>query len=577
MPDPETKSTERFTWWDALFLALLPVAAWQILGLNPWNQRGFVDPWFYTGAGQAFEELVTRYGWAYYFIRFPVVFLNTLFCSGEDAASGYLVLRYLLLTLVIGSIFLFASRRYGRAVAAAAVLLFFCEPQFLRSVLWDYPPFLSLTAGLAGIFLWVHPGRWGLGRAFLAGGLFCAAANSNVFIVTLIGCFGAAWMAVSLAERQFRAMLGTILAALAGFVAVLGLGMLYLESRVESFHPMLLWTVTVDALRAGNNYAAEHSTSILTWGPTLTHVYVPFLATCAALMLSVRSRSRRDLILPLTAALYCLFFAAYAAKTGTFVLETFYYFVHLAAVTTLVTPVILGELAARAGKSAGPVLLATVVVGFALVGWATLFNQRQFSGVMVPPGWPTVGVLAAIAVAAATVARFVGRPWWIGAAAVALFGSMSLLNLSQPVGRAIYRNPWAVAERENYEIGVELARYWARHAGVDGSYLLWFNRSDRVPELFGVSFVTLCDALSEKWGDPEGMPKVGDYELKRLRERGRGRLILLATDRSRIAAGREALRAQQVAVVPVDAARFAAGSFVLEAEVVDFTAGPDSR
>src|SRR5439155_18563052 len=91
---PAAAARRYLIWLDAAFLLLSPVAAWAILQINLINQAGYLDPWLYTGYGQVFEQLVQTYGWRYYALRFPVIFLNSLCCAGDAPVVGYALLRY---------------------------------------------------------------------------------------------------------------------------------------------------------------------------------------------------------------------------------------------------------------------------------------------------------------------------------------------------------------------------------------------------------------------------------------------------------------------------------------------------
>ena len=557
-------------WGDRAYILLLPLVGWLAFDINPWNQKDYVDPWFYTGAGQAFTTLVARYGWPYYYIRFPVVFLNSVFCGGNHPALGYLLLRYVLLVAICGTIYGMALRRYSRRTALVASLFVLCEPVLLRNIMWDYPPFVSLSAALVGIMMWEYEGDGSWVRKYCAGGLFCVAANSNVFIVTLLGCYGLAAIGYQIFTKQFRRTCIDLGVGGLGFLTILCLGIAYLKGRVPAFQPLSLWTVTVEAVRSGNTYAKTHSVPFATWGATLTHIYTPFAMTVAALILSWKNvRNARELVLPVTGGLYCIFFLIYAQISGTFVFDTFYYFAHLAMVSHLVVPHVLGTIERRANLPSVPTVMAAMVL-LVFIFIAVTVNRNAFTGNLVPSTWTWIWGAEATVVVAAIGCRTMRNSVCLGLASLVLFGAVCLMDFNHPTGRFVYNNPWQKAEKECYDIGVQYARLWQKHAQVDGNPFAWFNRSDRAPDLFALTFVSLGVSLSEKWGDPQGMPNIGDYEMARLRENRNVRIIMLATDLARIAAGKRALESRGLNVKTLEVKHLESGSFKLEVEVISF-------
>jgi len=221
----------RWTWRDFAFLLITPVLAWWALRITLFMQHAYADPWFYTGAGQEFPTLVKQYGWAYYYVRFPIMFVNTLFCQGEEGVFGYVLLRYVIILISGGTLYGMALQQFGRLPARAAFLFLFLNPQYIAVTNWDLTPFLSVPAALTGAALWLWDGRRRGLKTFLAGAMFCVSINCHIFTITAVGCFiGGMSLAHLLWRSPWQRWLLEYGCAAAGFVAMWTAGWLYYRS-----------------------------------------------------------------------------------------------------------------------------------------------------------------------------------------------------------------------------------------------------------------------------------------------------------------------------------------------------------
>lgn len=544
------------TWRDAAFLVLSPVVAWATLGINLINQDGYLDPWYYTGYGQIFERLVEVHGWPYKALRFPVVFLNSVCCSGDAPILGYGLLRYGLLLLAGVPLYLLASRHFGRPVGICAFLFLFCNPLFLRILLWDLTPFVSIPTALAGIAVWMLAEEHRLLGRFCAGALFAISINAHVFTATAIGCFLVVEIVFALGRaRNLRRLAQDLAGAALGAGLVVALGVLYYRSRIGEFDPFLLLSTNLTAMKWGNTYATSHARPFLSWAATATYVYVPLilLGGITALRRAQPPRSSvEDRILWFLAA-YCGFYAIYRFVLGNFVLEEFYYFGHLTLAVYLAVPLVVGLLARRGGSA------VSVGVAFALglvlpilalrVAFrrATVFLELAYGALSVMAVFWGLSVLLAILLG---MRRFPPRRVWVAASLMAVF--IQFTTLVEREHRHVFDARVIARERGVYITGVEYSRFVDQYDGRDHRVLVWYPRE--AASLWSVSFTTLGDALNEPFAGP-GMPTIGKKERKRLREPKLRYVMLLAEDPRDITRGKAALDEVGIAVRLVEARR----------------------
>ena len=568
-------SFERLNRMDWLLLLLSPIAAWLLFDINLWNQLGYADPWYYTGAGQAFHALVDSYGWPYYYVRFPVAFFNELFCSGDHPAIGYVLLRYLLVVLVGGSLYVMALRKFDRKSAQLTLLFVLCHPMLLRNMLWDYPQFLACSMGLAGVAIWLTPGgkRWL--RTSIAGALCALALYSNLFIATMLGMFGVSLLIACMVRRSgWLALLRDVFFAIIGVILVTLAGCAYLKHSHASFEPAMLWTVNMNALKAGNAYAQGQTSSFMTWGTTATYVYVPFLLMISAWILHRRRQDGPyEWELLLTGTTYCLFYLVYRSLVGNFVMEVFFYFAFLSLIIYLVVPLVFHELTNRTESrrhAFWTIRIALLVPLYVSI----LRNQSHLTaplGSLVTVTWVKLICWIICAVGAVFYIRLAARRRLALTISIGSFIMVvQFLALLPESVRHVYANPHERSESISYRVAVEFARYHREHSRKDTRILTWYDRSDGGFILYSTSFVSLGDSLNEKWTDPAGLPNIGTFELGRLAESGNGRLIVMATSPDNIAKGKSNLSRAGVKFEVVDTRTIQVEDFKMVVEVIDY-------
>jgi len=555
-------------WLDAAFLLLSPVAAWAVLQINLINQAGYLDPWLYTGYGQVFEQLVQTYGWRYYALRFPVIFLNSLCCAGDAPVVGYALLRYGLFLVAGVPLYLLGRRHFGRTIAVCSYLFLLCNPLFLRLLLWDLTPFVSIPAALAGISVWMLADRHRMSGRCLAGALFAVSIGAHVFTATAIACFLLVDTVFTLRTGEYRQKLVRDLACAAlGAAIVVALGVVFYRVRIGAFDPRLLVTENLLAMRAGNSYVTSHAEPLLRWTLTATYACVPLvlLGATTALRRAQPPSPIDDRILWFL-AVYCAFYVAYCLIFGSFVIENFYYFHHLTIPVYLAVPLVVSMLARIAG-SAVPVSIA-FSLGLLLPVFALRIDFDR-AGAFLQPAYGSLSrmsafwVLSALLVILIAIRRLPRSAVW--AAAFLLAISLQFATLVHPAHLSVFDGRGIAIERGVYITSVQYARFVARYDGKNQPVLVWYPWS---AWLMSVSFSMQGDSVNDPFVGP-GMPAIGKRELDRLAEPKVRYVVLLATNPHDIARGKAALDEVRIGFKVVESRRLGDSVFSATAELLE--------
>lgn len=569
---PDTSTTFGPRDWLILFGA--PLLAWWLLDISLFIQRGYLDPWLYTGVGQVFEQLVDCYGWAYYLIRFPVTFLNRLFCQNAAPDVGFALLRYALVLIAGGALYAMALRHFGRIAAVTGYLFLFCNPLFLRVINWDLTPFLSVPAALAGAALWLYGERDSAWRYVAAGALFCVSFNAHIFTVTAIGCF---MLAVGfthlLLRRPILCLVGQLLGATAGFALMWLAGWWYYRGLVGQVDPLLFWKVNMAAMSAGSSYAIDHAKPFASWAAVETYFYVPFLWLAAAIVLPKPANSDASayprLIIMVAVAALTSFYLVYRFALGRFVIEEFYYFGHIWAIVPLLVPVVVAQMASI---TRSPHWLVTwcIVVMVVLDFLSIAQNQGAINWLAALSGSiPMVTSILLVAAAGIAGMRLLSRSTSVGLVCVGLFyAAMQVLSLLPPSSQEVFGRAQQVEQRQLYRAAADYARIWQKYARKGQVPHMWYKNPTSDYDVYSIAFVTLGDTLQDKWLPGGGMPAIGPYELQRLTNVDKRCVMLMSKDRDEIARGRAALESAGMCLVSLEQASVSSGAKTIYIDVV---------
>jgi hypothetical protein len=527
---------------EAAGVALLPIAAVWLFNISIIDQESYVDPEFYTGYGQSFERMWQVFGLTYYAARFPVMFLNTTTQRMAPGFGGYALAHYISFLVAAIPFYLLARRHFGRNAAAASYAFLVMNPLFPRIISWDLTTSLSIPAGLGGIALWLLGKRaWGF-CIFAAGFMFAVALNSHIFTGTAIGVFLATEFFFSLFRRRgILAFIVRALTATAGAVTCVLLGLWFYQATVGPVTPAALWEVTAHAMRDGQRYAETHYVPLADYYARNYEIYVPLVMTVAALALG-RGRLFTDTV----AARITWFAVAYlsAYVVAVFVLrmnivQYFWYFGHLTIAVYLTVPVVLRQIADKAGS--GAILWFTGTLAIISLTVAAGFPSVHRIAVAAAENGPvafTVLGLGILAIALLSLRH--RRAVTAGAVMCAIVAQASYLSWTH---LSVYNRAENAAERPIFEIIREYHRLLNRYDKPDTRVRTWYQTSS--VRLLSVASSNLLFTVHSPWSGP-GMPTVGQTERGTLIQEQTRYVLLMADDAERIDAGLRALTEAQV-------------------------------
>jgi hypothetical protein len=558
---------------EILFVVIAPVVGFFALHIGLINQDQSVDPWIYTGYGQEFPLLQQLYGWPYYAVRFPVILLNFAVPKGLDPVLGFAIVRYLVFLLCGVPFYLWARYQFGIVYAIAAYLFLFCNPLFPRLLLWDLTPFVSVPMALVGITLWLLPPKsndinWMLANRVLAGFAFAASVAAHAFTGTAIAVFFVAEAARRLFKREyFGFVLFDVTAPIAGAVICFAIGIAFYFVILGPFDPSVIFTSTLSAIRAGDQYAASHSSEVSTWIWLDTYVFVPFLLVGFIAIGFTRDLLKDNAISRVWwfGFLYCAVYAAYQFLLHRFVLETSVYFFHLSLVVYLLFPVCLylitRKLAPRGQTIVVSIAIAVLILTPMLVPVVLQGGLMNFEVVSI------IGVILAIS-AVYSIGLVTTTASIVSAYAIALVVAVQILTLSAPEFSGMYSNPSQAEEYDVYRAAVEMVRLFASYASPSHRVKVWYS-----PEEFSITSIAstvLLDSINKNF-EGDGLPAVSDYERSQIGSPELRYIMMLSINSESIAKGKDALIRNGYQFRDVEHGRIGGVSFSADFDLIELT------
>jgi hypothetical protein len=491
------------SWWELLFLALLPLAAVLAFKISVVNHFGTVDPWLYMGLARNIDLSYHQYGLTYYAVRFPVILpLRAAWLMSGDI-WGYLIIHYLAALLLVGSIYVLARRTYGNHVAFAAAVFVVATPIAAYFLTWDYVNFLVVPYMTGAISLWLLGENRRPLYSFASGFLACCAIASHAFVAMGLGVFYLSQAALAI----WRGRSETIRCVASAAVAACGLalcvffGWLAYRSIIGPFHIHELLTITmfsaIQVVNIGEKWSIPFNAMML----NNYNIYAPLILLGATIILLKPMRPER----PIADMIIFSGLSITAHYTYSHVFPNFpmqpYYFVYLSPAIFLLAITTLGELCLRKG----PLVIfsaSLVIVGISfawLSGWpfsATGFSRGSITALVV---------LCLVSISALFLMRS-SRRWPplapIGAASLAVIIQVSLLTSQGFSGRF---GRWDAREWSVYQAGATIADTVAERSRDGSRVLIWVSNDRTDLDAWSPGFVNFWSSLSDFWSGP-GMP-----------------------------------------------------------------------
>jgi len=337
-------------YFEIAYLLLLPVAASYIYRFSAFNNDDdSIDPWVYFGYVHNFQDLIDRYGFLYYTVRFGLIFPLITLVKTFGPINGYLAFVYSMYLLAGVPLYLLFRKRFSVHAAILAYAILVSSAWFARTVFWTYSDASAVPYLLAATALmFLEPEYRRMGNVAI-GLLLAMAANSNIFALSIGGLAGVAYC-VYYKKTLWVRLRRDIPWMAAGFVLVFIGGMVgyYACCRRVNFLDPTLGMVHWNIKGSGHIYQVPLLTLL-----NFNHLYLlPFLMLSMGALLRKIDFRDRSLFLAVSSYLGASisFYIGYEFFTKTALLELFYYFSFL-LVPCILCMTLIPVILARAGDS----------------------------------------------------------------------------------------------------------------------------------------------------------------------------------------------------------------------------------
>lgn len=547
---------------EAVALAVAPVVAFWIFGVEPFFRQNGVDPFLYIGYAWDGQDIWARYGPTYYAVRFALLMPMRLSTVLFGVEGGYFVMRYLLALAAAVAVYLPLRRLSGRAAGWLGVGLLLWCPMFLRALMTTYSDTTGLPATMvlfAALLLSVGPLRRRSAWMVVAGLAYGVAIHSNPILAVVAGTMLLPWAVVEIPRRRSRILLDGLV-VLAGVVAVTLVGVIYYRER---FGDADIFSPSLDAIRNLSGKGGEaFRAPDYSWLSFRYHLYLPPVVLIAWVITRWgRWRSTHEIERVAVASLAAMsaFFVVHQFLLGSSSLETYYYTSYLVGPLLVSLVVVLAALAEGFERGHAVLWSAALLAVLLPVARNLWFRRLQFDF------WPAVPLLVSAVLAVLVAARLwraaPGRsPRWLAGSAIGAMVVVTTLFLlaapfSPPLGakQKFRYDPYyhlAIGNGDDsglgwYELTFDLINHTPPLAARGAHVLFWYP--DGPPMLNAIQSAYLW--RSSAWQSTfEGMPFMDAWRIARLREEKVRYLVLLGETPEQLDAGVAALSQAGVVV-----------------------------
>ncbi len=504
---------------------ITPLLAFLALRLPSISQNNFTDAMYYLGYSRNFVDLIDRYGFIYYAVRFGPIFPEMAFAHLFGFPIGFHLLRYLLFVGVAWLLHAVLAERYGRRFALVSVIAWGFNPVTARILLSTYVDSTVVPFTLMGLLLLLLERHRSLCRSFLAGVLLCAGVSGNVYAGVMIALAVPSYVWLN-ATRPVRAILAELLSTLAGAALTL---LLCTAVYDHLFGVTSLLQPAIDVtLRLAGGDAKQWTRPPQEWLFDSPHIYAPILIL--ALWHWTRDR------LALAAALYLLLFILFYWISDLFFdgysLSFYPYFSYWQG------PLLLGVgvASAQALRLSLPSQAATVglLLILSLAGPAILFAVLGLAPLAFR--WLAGAMLLAVIGAALSFRQPTWRPY----ALAGVLATASMLQAGSPFYNMMLGKPDS-EDREMVRAALELVDVLPRIAEDGKELVFWYSSApDRRIKMVQSIYLPFSRLLRRD-GTPVELGPLAAADREALDNPQRVHLVLLDFSRDRVDAGLRAL------------------------------------
>jgi hypothetical protein len=343
-----------------------------------------LDPFFYTGYVQSFDNIFHAAGDGHYFISRWSIYLpqRGLLTLLGDPKAAFLVMRWIGAAIVVGALSWFGANRWRRTDVIAIAVLVLLLPMSIRSLMTDYSDAVAFPLGvLVLVAIARRPDR--IEVAGLVGALAALMVVANPFAATVVVTAVPFWLAM-VPRRRWPVLLGAASAA-GMFVLAAGWALFRWRYGIPN-----VYAPTLDFISEQGTVRDPLKSPRLVWLEYRLWIYLPpfVIALFHVLRRWGKVPFERDEVfvmrvctLQYSVQVWYQFF-----RNGS-TLEISYYWHYIVPSFVLSLAVVIGGLARRCRPTTLPIIAAVVLV---------LAAALPSPGPELLPSW-VVGVLAATA------------------------------------------------------------------------------------------------------------------------------------------------------------------------------------
>lgn len=563
-------------------LLLAPIIVVWAYGVERFYQLSGADPFMYIGYAFNTVDLIERFGYPYYAVRFGLILTSSVFVEVFGADGGYLILRWLLSVIVVGAMFVLLQRRYRWEAGALACALLLLSPTYIRTVMTMYSTSVGVPAIGAALALVLLPdrGRRTLVYRLAAGLLVGLAVSSNPFAVLPAAAMLGVWMLFRLQVDWLRALSETA-AISAGVLAVTLTGVVVYGvsfGRPDIFTPSLS-----AAVRLSSAVSPDKEPGLF-WLDFSPEIWLAPIAS--ALLLLTLLRAKRAIIW----AEWCIalapaaMWAGYAIHTfvlGSNTLQIYFYSAYMIGPTVLAlatTVAVADEHWARRFSISLWVAGISIVL-IAPFAWA--YFARELSV------WSLNGLVPLVLTA-------IGLGWFARRSVTAMFGVLAIvcvLPLVVTVGTP--RNvpladgkPWRQSGQYHtaffnyddismdlYGLAAKFSSAMPRTSVNPGSLVFWVPGGDYGAGLMQWTYLGPYSRLLQP-ASPAPYPELDGSSIASLTERTPRYLVVMASNEAVVAEGVAAITELDIETVGINHLVLREGAYGVYVSLIEFV--PDS-
>lgn len=349
-------------------VVVLPAVLFVVLQPDWYYLQNGLDPFFYTGYVQNFQNLFHAVGDRHYFISRWTIYLpqRLLLMLVDDPKLAFLLFRWIGAGVVAGAVLRLGRDRWRRADSIAMAAIVLMMPISIRALLTDYSDAVMFPLGAALLaLLALHPDR--LRSAAVAGALGAAIVVANPFGATVAIAAAPFWLR-RVPRRRWLVLLG---AAAGGAVVVVIGGLLFFRWR---YGVPNVYAPTIDFVRTRRAEQDPLKSPRLWWLGYRLWIYLP------ALLIAVYHAMRRwchfefdaveRAVVSTCALQYAIQIWVQFARHGD-TLEISYYWSYIVPSFALTFCVVAGALAQRCGRRHLPAISVALAVAIRVIGSPT--------------------------------------------------------------------------------------------------------------------------------------------------------------------------------------------------------------